>query len=104
MLLLTISGKLRNAQSLPDLDLVRVLEDVPVRFEDLRIERGIAVVLPCDLRQRVALDDHMELRVRILTRRRVGFVLLHDLPPARWERDGELRPKDNAPAKRARVQ
>ena len=52
----------RNAQQLPRIDLVRVLEHRLVGLEDHRVLVGVAVELLGDLRQVVAADDRMPLR------------------------------------------
>src|SRR5262245_59454676 len=62
-----------NSKLLPDLYLVRILEDVAIGFEDLRIEIRVAVVFLRDLRQRVALLHHIVLRVRVVGAGGRGF-------------------------------
>src|SRR6187399_1417269 len=61
----SISSGSGNPQPLAGFDLVRVLQDIRVCFENLRIEHLVAVELLGDLRERVALLHHVILRVGI---------------------------------------
>ena len=55
----------KNPQPLAGFDLVRVLQNILVRIEYLRVQHLVAVVLLGDLGQRLAFLDHVILRVRV---------------------------------------